>query len=326
MTQIANEDLIEFTIQPEDLAFKRLDQLLVHKFPDISRSLIKKYFEEDLFFSPDCTLELKKIPKVGSKIYFEKPIPLDATALPENIALNILYEDEFLLFVNKPAGMVVHPAPGHWSGTLVNAILYHCKDLTGVGNVKRPGIVHRLDIGTSGVMVVAKEQKTHEDLVEIFRAHDLTRKYEALVLKKNFPTAGKIQSIIGRSSTNRLKMSSSTKNGKDAITHYKTLGTSKNLCHMELLLETGRTHQIRVHLSEKLHSPIINDYLYANPKQQMTALSDKMVALLANYEYPLLHARYLKLKHPRTKEILEFEAPAPYPFSEILQLMKEDKE
>jgi 23S rRNA pseudouridine1911/1915/1917 synthase len=201
--------------------FKRLDVYLTEKLP-FSRSTIKRMFEDE-DISSEIKLSLNKMPSTGTVIEIEVPPPVPTDLTPENIPLEILFEDPHLIIINKPAGLVVHPAPGHYTGTLVNAILYHCPDLKGIGSEKRPGIVHRLDMGTSGVMVVAKDQATHEGLVSLFSVHDIERKYEALVGGKPSVHSGTIHSTIGRHPTHRQKMAANVKNGKRAVTHYKSL-------------------------------------------------------------------------------------------------------
>ena len=317
-------EVLSFKVTAKDLAdHKRLDSWLSQKIPELSRSLIKKLFEQGSVSSDsDIKIELKKMPPEGTIINFEVPPPKDVNITPENIPLEILFEDENLLIINKEAGMVVHPAPGNYTGTLVNAVLYHCPNLKGIGNEKRPGIVHRLDKGTSGIMVVAKSQKCHEKLVEIFQRHDIDRKYEAIILGTRFELEQTIESNIGRSPYNRLKMSTNSKNGKHAITHFKTLNIFKNFSHVELKLETGRTHQIRVHLSEILNCPILNDSLYGREKEEQYFLTSEMKSILKNYEYPFLHAKILGFTHPITGEKLYFEKEPPEIFQKVLNSLK----
>lgn len=305
--------------------FKRLDQFLSDKLPDYSRSLIKKLFE-DGHFKSDQKLELKKMPKLGTRILVTPPEFNETDLKAENIPLEILFEDEHLIILNKAAGMVVHPAPGNYTGTLVNAILYHCPTLEGIGNEKRPGIVHRLDKGTSGVMVVAKNQKTHEGLVKLFSTHDINRFYEALVLGVRLPQTDTLESLIGRNPNNRLKMSTKLKaaNGKRALTHMKVINYFHHFSHVELKLETGRTHQIRVHLSELLNCPILNDETYGRKKEEQKVLPTKLRPLLKDYEHPFLHAKTLGFKHPITGEYIEFTTPPPDIFKKVLEVLVED--
>jgi 23S rRNA pseudouridine1911/1915/1917 synthase len=270
----------------------------------------------------DYNLELKKMPPVGSLVQVMIPPPLDAEAQPENIPLEILYEDEHLVFVNKPAGLVTHPAPGNYTGTLVNAILYHCQDIKGIGNQKRPGIVHRLDKGTSGVMVVAKTQACHEGLVLLFSTHNLERYYQAIIMGTKFDPHGIIKSTIGRDKNNRLKMKANVTKGKNAITLFKVMEKFKNHSHLEFKLETGRTHQIRVHAADILKKPLLGDTLYGCPRDQLLRLGPLYQELIADYPHPFLHAKFLALTHPITHEKLQFEVPAPKIFQDVLTLSR----
>ena len=309
---------MDITITLEDISeFKRLDAFLSAKIPDYSRSLIKKLFLDGAF-SSDQKLELKRMPAAGTLIHFEPGSPKEVPIEAENIPLEILFEDEFLIIINKPAGLVVHPAPGNYTGTLVNAILYHCPDLKGVGHEKRPGIVHRLDKGTSGVMVIAKEQKTHNGLVELFSSHTIKRQYEAICLGAKIPPAGTLDAPIGRSHHNRLKMAANVEPSKKAITNYKVLEYFEKFSHVELTLHTGRTHQIRVHLSELLNSPILCDQTYGRTKEEKEKLTSELRKILKTYEHPLLHAKTLGFIHPITKKELLFKSPPPEVFTQTL--------
>jgi 23S rRNA pseudouridine1911/1915/1917 synthase len=261
------------------------------------------------------------MPAVGTVIEIEVPPPIPSDLLAENIPLDILFEDAHLIIINKPAGLVVHPAPGHYTGTLVNAILYHCPDLKGIGAEKRPGIVHRLDMGTSGVMVVAKDQATHEGLALLFSTHDIDRKYEALVLGNPNGSSGLLSSTIGRHPTNRLKMMANVPVGKKAITHFKVIKRYESCTHVELTLETGRTHQIRVHMSQLVKCPIICDTLYGYGPTGMNKLSSEIRTILGDYPYQLLHAKELGFVHPITKEKLHFSAPAPEIFQAVIRAL-----
>lgn len=324
----AQEIILE--IKDEDIfEFKRLDQFLSKHLKDQSRSFIKALFDKGLIsyvegFSHTKKLELKKIPPKGCKIQIIIPPPRPADAQPEDIPLEIVYEDEHLVLINKPAGMVVHPAPGNYTGTLVNAILHHCKDIKGVGDQKRPGIVHRLDKGTSGVMVVAKDQKTHEGLVRLFSTHDIERRYECLVMGVKIPSEGTLESTIGRHPQNRLKQACDVKGGKRALTHYKVLEYFNSFSHMQMTLETGRTHQIRVHLSELLKKPILCDPLYGNPKEHLNRLGNDYKAIIKDYPHPFLHARVLGFVHPITKEKIRYEVEPPELFQKVLNNAKSE--
>jgi 23S rRNA pseudouridine1911/1915/1917 synthase len=324
------DDFSTLTVTVEDREkYKRLDQFLADKTPGYSRTFLKNLFlkEEQIICSEESPyqgkLELKKMPPVGTIIQVLVPPLLESIAQPENIPLEILYEDEHLLFVNKPAGMVTHPAPGNYTGTLVNAILYHCKDLTGIGDTKRPGIVHRLDKGTSGVMVVAKTQACHEGLVLLFSTHDIERVYEALVMKARCQSYGTVEHPIARDPNNRLKMKAYTTRGKPAITHYIVQEIFERHMHMQFKLETGRTHQIRVHSADVLKMPIICDYTYGSPNEQMMKLGPDYKEVIDGYQYPFLHARILGLVHPITNQRLRFEIPPPPAFQKLLDYSRE---
>jgi 23S rRNA pseudouridine1911/1915/1917 synthase len=311
------------TVTPEDKEeFKRLDVYLAQKLPQFSRSTIKRLFEDEEI-SSEIKLSLNKMPPVGTVIEVEVPPPVPTDLIAENIPLDILFEDQHLIILNKPAGLVVHPAPGHYTGTLVNAILYHCPDLKGIGAEKRPGIVHRLDMGTSGVLVVAKDQATHEGLVSLFSVHDIERKYEALVGGRPATHSGSINTTIGRHPTHRQKMAADVKNGKKAVTHYKTIKQYDGATHMELRLETGRTHQIRVHMSQILHTPILCDPVYGGSDSHLKRAPESIRQRLKDYPYQLLHAKELGFIHPITKEKLHFTAPPPEIFQAALRAFSE---
>lgn len=319
MVSEAETDTQNFTLtvsEEDRQEFKRLDVFLTEKLP-FSRSTIKRMFEDEEI-SSETKLSLNKMPAPGTVIEVEVPPPVPSDLIPENIPLDILFEDKHLIIINKPAGLVVHPAPGHYSGTLVNAILYHCPDLKGIGAEKRPGIVHRLDMGTSGVMVVAKDQATHEGLVSLFSVHDIERKYEALLGGHPATHSGTITTTIGRHPTNRHKMAANVKNGKKAVTHYKTLKQFNVATHMELRLETGRTHQIRVHMSQILHTPVLCDPVYGGSDSHIRRLPESIRQELSDYPYQLLHAKELGFIHPITKEKLHFTAPPPEIFQKAI--------
>jgi 23S rRNA pseudouridine1911/1915/1917 synthase len=326
------EEWISVTVEDDDcLKYKRLDQYLSDLIEQMSRSVIKNIFQKGLIYNDPTQenpkkLELKKMPPAGTTIIVEIPPPLPSKATPENIPLDIIFEDEHLIIVNKPAGLVTHPAPGNYTGTLVNAILYHCKDLSGVGDEKRPGIVHRLDKGTSGIMVVAKNHQCHQGLIDLFSKHEIDRVYHAIVMGSKHPATGTIEGSIGRHPLHRKKMAMNVKNGKDAITHFKVLEYFEKFSLVELKLETGRTHQIRVHLSTKLRAPILCDPLYGSPNDHIKRLGNPYNKLIKDYSYPFLHARVLGFIHPITKKKLYFEVNPPDTFSQILKIARKEKE
>lgn len=322
-----SDDSIVIQVNEEDqIQFKRLDLFLAARIPHLSRSFIKKLFEEEMILFDEESptqgkLALSRLPKTGSLIAVDVPPPIPSEAIAEDLPLQIIYEDEHLLFVNKEAGMVTHPAPGNYTGTLVNAVLHHCKDLKGIGGELRPGIVHRLDKGTSGVMVVAKSAKCHEGLIELFSRHDIDRIYEALLIgSKEILQNGTLQSTIGRSPTHRQKMAANVRNGRKAVTHFHLIKKYEKFTHMQFKLETGRTHQIRVHASSLLHHAILMDPLYGNPPEHLKRLGEKYLPILKDYPHPLLHARVLGLVHPITGEKLRFEVEPPAIFKKVLEL------
>ena len=317
-------DYIEVEITHKDCEkFKRLDLFLVEKVNSLSRNGLKKLYLKKLIVPvQEVPLELNKMPPAGTLIHIFPPMPPDLEIVPENIPLDIVYEDEHLLFVDKPAGMVVHPAPGHLSGTLINGVLHHCPGIKGVGTPARPGIVHRIDKGTTGVMVVAKEQKCYEKLVLLFSNHKIDRTYQALVYGSNIPPVGLLKCTIGRSPFNRLKMRANVAHGKEAITHYKVQESFDKVSHLELTLETGRTHQIRVQLSSLLQAPVLGDRLYGRKRR---AFSPPLDNLLKSYSHPLLHARRLGFVHPMTGKKVEFEAMPHESFSQVLTFLRQEK-
>ena len=319
---MADPDYIEIEITRKDhQMFKRLDLLLVKKINSLSRNSLKKLYRQGLITPvQDIPLEFNKMPPPGTLIHIFLPPPLPSDIQPENIPLNIVYEDEHLLFIDKPAGMVVHPAPGNLTGTMANGILHHCPELKGVGAPGRPGIVHRIDKGTTGILVVAKEQKCYEKLIILFSAHEIERTYQTLVYGNNIPSSGELKCTIGRNPFNRLKMKAHALHGKEAISHYKIKESFPKITHLELNLKTGRTHQIRVQLSSLLKTPILGDTLYGKKRCSLpTALSD----LLKAHPHPLLHARKLGLIHPITGKNISFEVEPHETFSQALNLLRQ---
>ena len=230
--------------------------------------------------------------------------------VPENIALDIVYEDEDVIVVNKPQSMVVHPAPGHMTGTLVNGLLYHCKNnLSGINGIQRPGIVHRIDKDTSGILVVAKNDKAHQSLAMQLAEHSITRKYHAVVFHAVKQESGTVNQPIGRNPKDRKKMAVTKKNSRHAITHYTVLERLGNYTYIQAQLETGRTHQIRVHMSFIGH-PLLGDTVYG-PKKQPFSLCGQA-----------LHAKVLGFIHPTTKKYMEFETPLPQYFVALLEKLR----
>lgn len=322
----SQKHIIEVTDEDRS-EFKRLDQFLVSKFPDLSRNTVKSLFLKNSIKSldSDWKLELKKMPPTQTKIELIIPVPQECKMEAEDIPLDILFEDKHLIIINKKAGMVVHPAPGNYTGTLVNAILHHCDDLTGVGDELRPGIVHRLDKGTSGVMVVAKSGKCHEKLVNLFSVHDIKREYLAIVNNTRLAVGGTIESTIGRDPSNRIKMAINVRGGKHAKTFYNIIESFKHCHYIKCRLETGRTHQIRVHLSQVLNAAILNDSVYAKPGDQINRLGDDIRNCIGDYRYPFLHAKTLGFIHPMTGEEMLFEQEPPQIFQDVLDIFRAQK-
>ena len=290
---------------------RRLDQWLASKLPELTRSRIQALAKSGcLTDSEGRTIsKLSIAPQPGLTLVLTLPPAEPVDIIPEDIPLDILYEDEDIIALNKAAGLVVHPACGHSHGTLVNALLYHCPDLKGIGGEKRPGIVHRLDMDTSGVMVVAKNERVHHALVETFATHQLTKTYLAIVHGVPAPE-GTLDNLMGRSPFHRQKMAIVKTNGRRAITHWKCLATLPNgLSRVTCCIETGRTHQIRVHMAS-LGTPIVGDVLYGKP-----ALDHR---LPTPPKRQLLHAYRLQLNHPITGVPLDFTAPPPEDFAPYL--------
>ncbi len=300
----------EFLIGLEDSAIgERIDKYLATQFPELSRSRIQVLIDGELIKVNDHSI------KSNHKICPEECITVDIPEAketeiePENIPLDILYEDDDLLVVNKPKGMVVHPSAGHFTGTLVNAIMYHCgHNLSGINGVLRPGIVHRIDQDTSGALIVCKNDLAHHEIAEQLKVHSITRKYHAIA-KGNILEDGTINAPIGRHPVERKKMAINYQNGKDAITHYHVICPLQGYTYIECQLETGRTHQIRVHMSS-LHHPLLGDKVYNPEKCPFKFL-----------EGQALHAKVIGFIHPRTKEYMEFEAPLPKSFTKALEIL-----
>ena len=290
---------------------ERLDIVLMARHHDFSRSRIKGLIDAG-FVKVNGEVVTKAGAKVNESDVLDVfiPPPVPAVPEPEDIPINVLYEDGDVLVLNKPAGLVVHPAPGHLTGTLVNALLAHCPDLSGIGGVSRPGIVHRLDQDTSGVMIVAKSQRAMDVLTKEFSSHaNVEKTYFALVHGTPAPAEGRIENMIGRSNANRKKMAIVDRNGKVAITNYRVVSSSRTISRVECVIETGRTHQIRVHLAS-LGTPVVGDATYGRPR-----LDRQLDPPPARQ---MLHAWRLALKHPITRQPMAFEAPLPDDFKPYL--------
>ncbi|AFQ45652.1 RluA family pseudouridine synthase [Desulfosporosinus meridiei] len=245
----------------------------------------------------------------GDLVKVTIPAPRESSATPENIPLEIIYQDEDVLVVNKPQGMVVHPAPGAWTGTMVNALLYHCDNLSGINGVLRPGIVHRIDKDTSGILVVAKNDFSHQGLAAQLKAHSMERKYLALVHGVMTEPSGTVDAPIGRDPSDRKRMAVVMQNSKQAVTHYTVVERFGDTSYLEVCLETGRTHQIRVHMAYIKH-PIIGDPVYG-PKKNQFGIQGQM-----------LHAAHLGFEHPRNGSWMSFGSPLPNKFAALLEKMR----
>ncbi len=306
------ERQIELIVEEQDTDM-RLDQYVASKCMDLSRSYIQKLIKEHrVGINGNFDLKAKAPVSFGNRVIVKQPAPETLTIEPQNIPLDILYEDDDILVVNKPKDMVVHPAPGHYEDTLVNAVMYHCKDnLSGINGVLRPGIVHRIDKDTTGALIVCKNDRAHKCISEQLKAHSITRSYHAIVYH-NFPEdEGIVDQPIGRHPTDRKKRTVTEKNSKRAVTHYKVLDhLNHNFNYIECRLETGRTHQIRVHMAYIGH-PLLGDTIYGpeNPKYK-------------NLQGQTLHAKTIGFVHPTTDEYMEFEAPLPEYFENLLKKLK----
>lgn len=297
-------------IIPEEMEGMRLDACVARLVAGRSRTYLQQMIEQGCVSINDAS-ELSKKAKVsaGDEIHIELPDPVELDVVAENIPIEIVYEDPHLLVVNKPQGMVVHPAPGNYSGTLVNALMYHCRDLSSINGVIRPGIVHRIDKDTSGLLMVAKDDKAHQGLAEQLKDHSILRKYHALVHGALKEDQGRIEGPIGRNPANRLQMAVVSHGGKDAVTHYKVLERLNGYTYVEVSLETGRTHQIRVHMAWKGH-PLAGDPVYGVKKEKV------------KHEGQILHAKVLGFRHPYSGQWLEFDSPLPEYFSTYLEKVR----
>lgn len=298
-------------IVEQDFQQQRIDKYLSEMISDYSRAHLQKLIQEDKVMVNQKIVKSNYKIRVGDHIQLsmDDPIPLNVPA--QDIQLNIVYEDLDFLIINKPQGMVVHPAPGHLDGTLVNAVLHHCKaELSGINGVSRPGIVHRIDKNTSGLLVICKNDQSHVHLAKQLKNHTITRKYEAIVYGAMEHESGSVEAPIGRHETQRKQMAINYKHGKSAITHYRVLNSLNNkYTHLELQLETGRTHQIRVHMAS-IHHPILGDDVYGPKKSQFKLLGQ------------VLHAKTLGFIHPSTGEYMEFTSEIPEYFQKLINQLK----
>jgi len=301
---------IELTVENDKI---RIDAWISEKLDKYSRNYVQKLIDEGHVTVNGKTVKSNHKIKPGDRVVVNIPPPKKTDVAAENIELDILYEDEDIIVVNKPKGMVVHPAAGNYSGTLVNALLGYCKDsLSDINGVIRPGIVHRIDKDTTGILVVAKNNMSHEYLSDKLKEHDIKRVYVAIVEGIIREDRGRINAPIGRHPSNRKKMAVNTKNGRYAVTHFKVLERLNNATCVELRLETGRTHQIRVHMSYIGH-PLVGDEVYGSRRQ------------IHDINGQALHAKVLGFKHPRSGEYMEFETDVPEYFKKLLEESRESR-
>ena len=290
----------------------RIDKYLSSVNEQLSRSYIQKLLKSGLVLVDGKPVKASYQVDEGDVISLDIPEAVEPEIEPEAMDLDILYEDQDVILVNKPKGMVVHPAAGHYSHTLVNGLMHHCKDqLSGINGVMRPGIVHRIDMDTTGVIIACKNDMAHNSIAAQLKEHSITRRYQAIVHGVLKDDAGTVEGPIGRHPTDRKKMSINYNNGKSAVTHYKVLKRFRQYTHVECRLETGRTHQIRVHMASIGH-PLLGDLVYGPGKCPIPGLQGQT-----------LHAGVLGFIHPRTGEYMEFTAPLPEYFAKLLNTLPE---
>jgi len=303
---------LEFFVDPDHKSL-RLDIFLSESQNEFSRSRLKKLIEQGHALVNNYPAQAKYRLKTGDKIILHIVAPSVSKIEAESIPLKTLYEDEVMLAVDKPAGMVVHPAPGHGRGTLVNALLNHCSDLSGIGGVERPGIVHRLDKDTSGVVLVAKNEIAHRTLARQFKSREIKKTYLTLVRGLVKSTSGIIETSVGRHKTNRKKMTADADWGRQAQTRYEVLETLGHFSYLKVFPKTGRTHQIRVHLAS-IHHPVLGDKLYGG---KITGPHIKM-------QRQALHAHRIEIVHPISQQPLVFEAPVPPDIDDYLRTYRQN--
>ena len=293
-----------------DRSGERIDAALARLAPELSRSAAQRLLENGLVRRNGVAAAKSGRLNAGDILKFEPPAPKEISAQPEDIPLDVVYEDSDVIVINKPKGLVVHPAAGHWDGTLVNALLHHCGDsLSGIGGELRPGIVHRIDKDTSGLLIVAKNDFAHQALSAQLKDHTLARTYECIVCGNIREDRGTIDAPIGRSPADRKKMCVTRSGGREAVTHWEVIARYTGYTHLRCRLETGRTHQIRVHLAWRSH-PIVGDTVYGHKKPEL------------GLDSQCLHARELTFVHPRTGERITVQCPLPDWFQAALDRLK----
>lgn len=294
----------------EDISGDRIDKFLSEQCEELSRSFLQKLLKAGEIFVNGKPVKASYRVLDGDSILFEVPEATEPEILPEDIPLDIVYEDHDVILVNKPKGMVVHPAAGHYTHTLVNALMYHCReDLSGINGVLRPGIVHRIDMDTTGILIACKNDLAHNSIAAQLKEHSITRRYEAIVHGVLKDEEGTVDAPIGRNPQDRKKMCINYQNGKQAVTHYRVLKRFHDFTHIECRLETGRTHQIRVHMASIGH-PLLGDAVYGPSKCPY------------KLQGQTLHAGVLGFVHPRSGEYMEFRAPRPEYFERLLKILQ----
>lgn len=299
----------EFTVEPG--MEMRIDRYLSEQCSDMSRSYLQKLVKEGGVCVGGTAVKSNYKVSAGERVTLEVPEAVEPEIVPEEMELDIIYEDTDIILINKPKGMVVHPAAGHYSGTLVNGLMHHCRaDLSGINGVMRPGIVHRIDMDTTGVLIVCKNDMAHNAIAEQLKEHSITRRYYAVVHGNIKVEEGTVNAPIGRHPVDRKKMSINEKNGREAVTHYRVLERFGQFTYVECRLETGRTHQIRVHMASIGH-PLLGDAVYGPAKCPY------------KLQGQTLHAGILGIIHPRTGEYMEFSAPLPPYFEALLTKLRQ---
>lgn len=304
-----NEVIFDIVPEMED---ERIDKCICTYMESLSRSYIQKIIKDGNVYVNDVSVKANYKVRVDDKVRFIIPDSVEPDIPAQDIPLDIIYEDMDVLVVNKPKDMVVHPAPGHYEDTIVNAVMFHCKDaLSGINGVMRPGIVHRIDKDTTGSLIICKNDEAHNDIALQLKEHSINRRYRAIVWGRIKEDEGIIDAPIGRHPNDRKKMAINERNGKHAVTHYKVLERFDKFTYIECRLETGRTHQIRVHMTSLGH-PLLGDEVYSNAKSPYKVNGQT------------LHAMVLGFVHPSTKEYMEFEAPLPDYFEDILRKLRKE--
>ena len=299
----------EFLVSWEEEG-ERIDKYLSALCPDLSRSYVQKLLKSGNVLVDGRQVKASYSIQEGERIFLDVPEAVEPEIEAEPMELDILYEDKDVILVNKPKGMVVHPAPGHYSHTLVNGLMAHCKgQLSGINGILRPGIVHRIDMDTTGVLIACKNDMAHNSIAAQLKEHSIVRRYQAIVHGRIEEAEGRIEGAIGRDPVNRKRMCINEKNGKPAVTHYQVLERFRQFTYVECRLETGRTHQIRVHMASVRH-PLLGDRVYGPAKCPFPRLQGQT-----------LHAGVLGFVHPRSGDYMEFSAPLPSYFQELLRTL-----